>query len=339
MTSPPASPEVVLRTRALLGLAFVAAVAACGFDLVDRLMVHPDGGHEHVVPRLLAAVFAVSAGAAALEAFLDRAGRDHPRAREMRLLAVGLAVLWGGQAVGYVVTASSPLLFQGWVEQIPLLVSLPLLAGALIRICGPVGMTAADKRMAALDSAVAVLALAVVWWQAIVPRWVYPDASSAAWERLDQVVMFALGAVVLVIAVISRRIGSLPFGQLALLMAGLAVQVASDTLGQVLDIADTGSAITWSILGYSVAAALLVAMAHRPAVEVETPRQLAAREFVSIATPLPPAGPGPLRSMRDYERAAIVAALAATGGNKVHAAAMLEIDRSTLYKKIRDFGL
>ena len=180
MASPPASREVVTRTRALLALAFVAAVAACAFDLIDRLAVHEDGGHEHVVPRLLAAVFAVSAGAAALEAFLDRAGRDHPRAREMRLLAVGLAILWGGQAVGYVITAPSPGTFQGWVEQVPLLLSLPLLAIALVRICAPSGMTAADKRTAALDSLIAVLALAVVWWQAIVPAGAGDGAAAAA---------------------------------------------------------------------------------------------------------------------------------------------------------------
>jgi DNA-binding NtrC family response regulator len=45
------------------------------------------------------------------------------------------------------------------------------------------------------------------------------------------------------------------------------------------------------------------------------------------------------RSMREWERDAIVAALTATGGNKAQAAAILEIDRSTLYKKLKDYGI
>lgn len=54
-------------------------------------------------------------------------------------------------------------------------------------------------------------------------------------------------------------------------------------------------------------------------------------------TPAPAiARPQPLR---DLERQGIVAALRATGGNKAQAAAILEIDRSTLYKKIKDYGI
>jgi len=49
-----------------------------------------------------------------------------------------------------------------------------------------------------------------------------------------------------------------------------------------------------------------------------------------VARPLP---------LRDLERQGIVAALRATGGNKAQAAAILEIDRSTLYKKIKDYGI
>ena len=44
-------------------------------------------------------------------------------------------------------------------------------------------------------------------------------------------------------------------------------------------------------------------------------------------------------SLRELERRGIVAALAATGGNKAKAASLLEIDRSTLYKKIKDYEL
>jgi transcriptional regulator with GAF, ATPase, and Fis domain len=58
------------------------------------------------------------------------------------------------------------------------------------------------------------------------------------------------------------------------------------------------------------------------------------------ATPPPTAPrPPPARSLRELEKQGILAALAATGGNKAQAAAILEIDRSTLYKKLKDYDI
>jgi DNA-binding NtrC family response regulator len=45
------------------------------------------------------------------------------------------------------------------------------------------------------------------------------------------------------------------------------------------------------------------------------------------------------RSLRELEKEGILAALAATNGNKAQAAAILEIDRSTLYKKLKDYEI
>jgi transcriptional regulator with GAF, ATPase, and Fis domain len=45
------------------------------------------------------------------------------------------------------------------------------------------------------------------------------------------------------------------------------------------------------------------------------------------------------RSLRDLEKEGILAALAATNGNKAQAASILEIDRSTLYKKLKDYDI
>jgi transcriptional regulator with GAF, ATPase, and Fis domain len=62
----------------------------------------------------------------------------------------------------------------------------------------------------------------------------------------------------------------------------------------------------------------------------------------SSAAPAPSATavrPPPPRSLRDLEKQGILAALAATGGNKAQAAAILEIDRSTLYKKLKDYDI
>jgi DNA-binding NtrC family response regulator len=61
----------------------------------------------------------------------------------------------------------------------------------------------------------------------------------------------------------------------------------------------------------------------------------------AIAPPAPnaPTAPAAPRSLRELEREGIIAALYATGGNKAQAAALLEIDRSTLYKKLKDYGI
>ncbi len=57
-------------------------------------------------------------------------------------------------------------------------------------------------------------------------------------------------------------------------------------------------------------------------------------ETTAPITPMPVPMP-----LRDLERNAIIAALQSTGGNKARAAAILKIDRSTLYKKIKDYTI
>jgi DNA-binding NtrC family response regulator len=68
---------------------------------------------------------------------------------------------------------------------------------------------------------------------------------------------------------------------------------------------------------------------------VSSPTPVAAMPVAAVpGAPLPAAN-----SLRELERQGILAALAATGGNKAQAAALLEIDRSTLYKKMKEYKI
>ena len=60
---------------------------------------------------------------------------------------------------------------------------------------------------------------------------------------------------------------------------------------------------------------------------------------VSAASTTPTASTVSARPLKDLEREGIIAALRATDGNKAQAAQVLEIDRSTLYKKIKDYDI
>ena len=62
-----------------------------------------------------------------------------------------------------------------------------------------------------------------------------------------------------------------------------------------------------------------------------------------LTAPPPPVGSlggtPTVRPLAELEREAIAAALSATGGNKARAAALLGIDRTTLYRKLKDYAL
>jgi DNA-binding NtrC family response regulator len=67
-----------------------------------------------------------------------------------------------------------------------------------------------------------------------------------------------------------------------------------------------------------------------------TPPTAPSAFVVPRGAPPPPAAAA---SLRELERQGILAALAQTNGNKAQAAAILEIDRSTLYKKLKEYGI
>jgi len=76
------------------------------------------------------------------------------------------------------------------------------------------------------------------------------------------------------------------------------------------------------------------------AISTAVPSVSHAGPAVTIDTSPPPmSAPARAKSLRELEKEGILAALAATNGNKAQAAAILEIDRSTLYKKLKDYDI
>ena len=62
------------------------------------------------------------------------------------------------------------------------------------------------------------------------------------------------------------------------------------------------------------------------------------RYFAQFGDQLPPAGLYQ-RVLADVEQPLLIAALTATGGNQLKAADLLGLNRNTLRKKIRDYGI
>ncbi len=277
----PAPPRVRRRVLALLVAASLSAVLAVAVDAVSRAR----GADPMPWSGWLAAVYAVTCAAALVLAFGDRVRRDVLRRDAMRMMLVGLAILGGGQAVGYVMHANAGGVFDPRVEVIPSLLCFPFATYALLRMCWPRTMTPSERRLALLDIVVAVLALAVVWWSVVVPAWVYPDGSRT-WQYVDQVLMFGALATTACVGVVSRRVGSLPYPQLVRLFAGLLVYFLSDLAGQVVAGADDETSITYSIIGYVVASWLLAGFALRAPLEPEPARGRRRREQIATGIPV-----------------------------------------------------
>jgi diguanylate cyclase (GGDEF)-like protein/PAS domain S-box-containing protein len=279
-----AARHVVRRDYALLSVAALLAASAVLLDHA-HLVVSVGGASPSLVPRLLAAGYALAAALGVSSSLWDRSRRETVRRRPFQALACGALVLLAGQCVGYLVTAARPGVFDLRIEVVPLLVVIPLAAYAALAIAWPGAMSRTDARVAALDSAIVILGLGVVWWQEVVPRLVVPTGYQF-WERLDQVLMLAALCVVLVLGVVSRRIGGLPLVQIHLLLGGLLAYLLSDLAGQLVRGADDATSVASSIVGFVVAAGLITAFGHRPPIEPETMRARRGREWLSTATPL-----------------------------------------------------
>lgn len=279
------------RLRAGLAVLFAAAaglaVAAVAIDAHQRFVLEAMAAP---VPRLLAAAAMAVTGTAAVIAVLDRRRRGtRRRAGPWLLVAIGLALIFFGQAIGYLVTAGLAGPVDARSEDIPLLLGAPAISVGLLALSWPPRMGVADRWAVAIDTALAALALLPVWLAFVVPEVEQADsAAENTFMRIDQWTQFGALVAVVAVASSSRRSGALPFRQIMLLQAGTVVYVVSDILGDSLSQADRASAISWSIVGYVLAAGLLVLAALRPALEVDPPGSIRLREVWSTVVPLLP---------------------------------------------------
>jgi diguanylate cyclase (GGDEF)-like protein len=256
------------------------------------------GADPDPLAHLLASGWAALSAVLLLLALGDRARRDRVRARPLRLVQVAVFLLFGTMSIGYLLTSTAGGPFDSRIEAVAVLVSIPFAAVGLIWLCWPTAMPRSEIRTTAIDALIAVLGLAVVWWQVVVPAWPV-DERIPGWVTLNQVLVFGSLALGAVLAVASRRISALPFPQLALLVGGILVFFVADAAGQLLPGLDDVTSVTYSLLAYPIAVAMIAAFAHRPAVEAEPGWGRTSRELLSTLTPTVVALPAGLLIVQD----------------------------------------
>jgi diguanylate cyclase (GGDEF)-like protein len=263
-------------------IALGAAFAAGALHLQQN-----DPGPDSVDPRarILAALCVLSLGAAQVHASWERAGRESARRPWFRLYAVTGVLLFGGMAVGYLVTADEPGEFDVRVAAVPLMISLPLAGFALVKLCWPTFLSRLEVVTTFLDSLTVLAAMGVIWLQVVIPLWMV--APGDVWfEHLDQVVLYLCTSLALVLLVVGRRIGTLPMSQLVLLSASMLAYQGSDVGARMVKGADDVKTVNGAMVGYVVAAVLMVAFLHRPPIEDETERTRAVRDWVATLVPV-----------------------------------------------------
>ena len=268
-----------LRDGIVLIAALAVALSAVAIDL--------HGVYETPWARLLAAVASVLVGLAVGSAAADRWRREGSRRLGVLLLGVGAALLYLGHSLGYMITAWEPGVFNGLIEVIPGLIALPIIAVGLFLLVWPRNFTVRDAWGVSLDGLIGIAATGILWSGLVEPSFQtgVSQESQVAIDINEWMLLLGLW-VVIVLWVMSRRLGSLPTAQLVFALGAITILVLGDLFGEIASWADVRSRITYSIVLYIVAMGMLVAFFHRPAVEPESGADLRVREAVSLAVPL-----------------------------------------------------
>lgn len=275
--APVAGRFTLIGTRLLVAAAGILALAS------SAGAVQSERGAAVRQLNWLAAGFAALAGAALLWAGLDRARREGRRRRFVVLFTVGGSIWLFGQALGYVALADAGEAFDPRIEALPLLVGLPLAIAGAIGLTLPAAMDRRDIHEAAVDAALGAISLMVIWGVAVVPNWA-PVSQNLRWViRLDQLLLLLASLTFVVIISFSRTPGTLALRQLVMFVGGMAVIVISDLVGEFGP--DRRSEVTVSLIGYWLGVAMIIAMLHRSAAEVEAHRSARLRTSVAVGVP------------------------------------------------------
>jgi len=263
---------------------WVLLAGALGCAMAGVVLGGPGGSNAHA-GRLFAAAFGVLAGVAMVWASAERATREPHRYQLFLISGIGTGIVLMGQTLGYLATANDPGHFDPRIETLPLLIGMPLACYGAVRLTWPPGMSRRERQFVLIDSALAVSAMWVIWVQMIAPPWApVADSDLTAFTGVDQILLFLGFTLVIVLMAASRRMGAMPLPQLLLMLGGVLVWLVSDLVGELGR--DRIDSVTVSIIGYTVATAMLVGMAHRSAAEVETPRQTKWRDGLSLLLPM-----------------------------------------------------
>lgn len=244
-----------------------------------------------LLPRWLAAAALALSGVMASWAVFERRTREFPRRRVPELLlGVGILVLYLGQAVGYLLIEPDASVFPAVIEVVPLLVATPLILVGLVWLSWPPSLTRRDVFSVVRDTTMAALGLLVLWMTVVVP-FTYASLNGSGqsqvarwdvWGQYIAVVALAMAAS------LSRRSGALPIPQPILLQGGALLYLVSDIVGHAVPLLDQQSRITYSIVGYCLAAYFIMSFAARPALQTDPPSGVRRRDNWSLLVPLLP---------------------------------------------------
>lgn len=229
-----------------------------------------------------AAGFAALAGAALLWAGIGRARREGRRRKFFVLFTIGGSIWLFGQAVGYTLARANTN-FDPRIEAIPFALGMPLAIIGVIGLALPAAMDSHDTVDAALDALVGSGSLLVIWLVRVLPNWAPSAPADEPVLHVDQVTLLLAGITAVTLLSFSRRPGSLPQTQLALLVGGIFVIITADVAGEFGP--DRQTITTVSLLGYWIGIAMIVLMLERSATEVEPSAGQRLRVALAVGVP------------------------------------------------------
>ena len=306
---PPSDPGVLVSAWA----AGLLPVSVLAMDLLLRLS--GDGLPSALVVVAGVASLVLLTVATVRSAWLRAAREPGPANLAFRLFGVGYLILYPGFGAAVVLAAAVGGTAGALLLGITLLTALPLLGWGVMRVCWPRRLRRTQWRGVIADTALAAFALAIIWWAWVAPAVVGIAPGWLGGARLDAWLYYLAALLLVLLAALARGRALLPFGQLVLLHAVVAVHLAAGLLDAMLPWAGM-TALSPALLGYVVGGLLFVRLAGEPAGVAESSAERRRREWYAALVPLIPL---------PVAAAVLVGQLAADPKTRVHQSEVLGI--------------